>query len=133
MRAVATPNFCKVCIETLWLNLLRKLSFIDSIHESCEESQGSPLKVLSLDLLPLANLRKKPLANLSESYTIIWKKHDKVLDHFANQTKITLEDAHSVGDYTIHVKFSTEEVRLVSPRLETVASYTVTTSCGATH
>ena len=133
MRAVATPNFCKVCIETLWLNLLRELSFVDSIHESCEGTQGSPLKVISLDLLPLANLRKKPLSNLSESYTITWKKHDQVLNNFANMTKIALEDAHSAGEYTIYVKFSTEEVRLVSPRLETTVSSTLTSSCGATH
>lgn len=129
MRAVSTPNFCRVCTETLWLHLLRKLSLIDDIHETCEQFQGSLVKVLSVDLLPLANLRKIPVSDLDESYTIIWKKHDQLLPQFTNKTRIVLPDEHSLGDYAIHVKYSTEEVRLASPVMETNQSYKVSTIC----
>lgn len=133
MRAVTTPNFCKVCLETLWIHLLRNVSFIDKVKEHCDstsssERSSSVVKTLSLDLLPLADLRKSPI-DAKESYTIVWKKDGNVLPEFTNQTRIELQSDHSVGNYTVHVKFSTEEVRLDSPVMENEGSYEVTASC----
>lgn len=128
MRAVATPNFCKVCLETLWLHLLKGVSFIDSIEESCEESQTVTFKVLSLNLLPLARLRKVPVIP-KEAYSITWKKDGDLLSDFTNKTRIQIDAGNSVGEYTVHVKFFTEEIRLETSRTETYASHIVRDVC----
>lgn len=132
MRQVNTPNFCKVCLETLWLKLLRNVTLIDKINENCGQDAADPTsltKVLSVDLLPLAHLRKSPAAP-QESYSIVWKKDGKILPNFMNQTIIRVDDDKSIGRYTVSVKFSTEEVRLDSPRLESELSYDVRDPCG---
>ncbi|KAF8170940.1 IgA peptidase M64-domain-containing protein [Pholiota molesta] len=128
MRAVATPNFCKVCLETLWLHLLKGVSLVDSIEESCEKSQAVTFKVLSLNLLPLAHLRKVP-AIPKEAYSIIWKKDGDLLSDFTNKTRIQIDAGNSVGEYIVHVKFFTEEIRLETSRTETYASHIVRDVC----
>ncbi|KAF9485828.1 hypothetical protein BDN70DRAFT_870717 [Pholiota conissans] len=122
MRAVSTPNFCKVCVETLWIHLLKGVSLVDSVEESCQKAEGVTSKVLTLSLLPLAHLRRVPVTP-KESYSITWKKDGRLLSNFANKTRVDI--GHSAGEYSIHVKFFTEEIRLTTPRTESYAFYTV--------
>lgn len=134
MRLVTTPNLCKVCLETLWIKLLRNVTLIDNINETCDHQRADPTsltKVLSVDLLPLAHLRKSPVVP-KESYSILWKKDGNVLPDFINKTFVEVEDEKSIGSYTITVKFSTEEVRLDSSRLESELKYDVRETCHAT-
>jgi hypothetical protein len=132
MRAVTSPNFCKVCTEKLWLNLLKRVDFIDDVKESCVQhhsSSGGWSKVIDLHLLPLAQLRKTRV-NPDESYTITWKKDGSLLPLFTNKTRIELDSESAIGDYTIKVKFATEEIRLKSKRLVSGVHYTVKNMCG---
>lgn len=115
MRVVTTPNFCKVCIEGLWLSLLKRVNLIDNLTESCtrENLSGAWTKTLNLDLVPLAQFRDgedEPIN--SEAYTIIWEKDGVTIDEFANKTYISMDDKDSIGQYTISVEFSTDEVRV---------------------
>jgi len=128
MRSVTVPNLCKVCLETLWINLLKNLAFVDNIKESCKKGHTSTLKVLELNLLPLANLRKTPIAP-KEAYTITWEKDGQLLSQFTNKTRAEIKDEKSLGDYTMSVKFSTEEVRLESPSMQKNSRHKVTTMC----
>ncbi|KAG6812511.1 hypothetical protein H0H92_002510 [Tricholoma furcatifolium] len=120
MRSVTTPNFCKVCIEGLWLSLLKNIKLIDSVKEGCERRQASEsdqgtssgwVKTLELELLPLAQFRKDG-ARVNESYAIRWWKGRQALEEFANQTSIELDDESAVGTYSIDVTFITDEVRV---------------------
>lgn len=132
MRIVTSPNFCKVCTEKLWLNLLERVDFIDDIKESCvQHHSGSWSKVIDLHLLPLAHLRKTPVST-DESYTITWKKDGNLLPQFTNKTRIELNDSDesAIGKYTIKIKFATEEIRLKSKKLVSGVRYTVKTKCG---
>ena len=132
MRAVATPNFCKVCTEKLWLNLLERVDFIDDVKESCVQQHsgsGGWSKVIDVHLLPLAHLRKTPVGPV-ESYTITWKKDGRLLPRFTNKTSIELDSESAVGEYTIKVKFATEEIRLKSKNLVSGVRYAVKTKCG---
>ena len=138
MRDVTWPNFCKVCTETLWLYLLEKVDFIDKISETCVQkhhsSSSDPAlssswsKVIDLQLLPLAHLRRTSVSP-NESYTIAWKKDGSLLPQFTNKTKIELDTEDAIGNYTITVKFETEEIRLKSDTLVSEAYYTVKTKC----
>lgn len=133
MRAVTSPNFCKVCTEKLWLNLLERVDFIDDIKESCvlqhHSDSGGWSKVIDLHLLPLAHLRKTSVA-ADESYAITWKKDGSLLRQFTNKTRIELDSESAIGEYTIKVKFATEEIRLKSKKLVSGVRYTVKNKCG---
>ena len=137
MRIVTSPNFCRVCTEKLWLNLLDRVDLIDDVNESCVQhhfGSGSALssswsKVIDLDLIPLAHLRKTPVSS-GESYTITWAKDGSLLPQFNNKTRIEMDNESAVGKYTIKVRFASEEIRLISKELVSDVDYTVKSKCG---
>ncbi|KAG6900638.1 hypothetical protein C0993_006742 [Termitomyces sp. T159_Od127] len=138
MRWVTTPDFCKVCIEGLWLSLLRRVNLIDGIQEGCEQgafnanesSTSAWIKVLDLKLVPLAQFRERE-TRAKESYTIKWWKDQKLLRDFTNQTRLALNDLEAIGNYSISVTFSTDEVRLDKDNLLTAGyTYQISTTCG---
>jgi hypothetical protein len=113
MRDLRVPTFCKVCIEGLWLSLLKRIKLIDDIRESCQagSSPNRWRRVLELSLLPLAQFRPDTLPH-EESFVIEWKKDGKTLNVFANQTRVEMDDDASLGVYTVEVTFATDEVRM---------------------
>ncbi|KIK48057.1 hypothetical protein CY34DRAFT_798682 [Suillus luteus UH-Slu-Lm8-n1] len=124
MRSVTKPNFCKVCLEGLWLSLLKRIDLIDNSRIICGRDRHRTLEV---DLVPLAEFREHPVSS-EESYSIAWSKDGKVLPHFANMTHIDVSD--EVGMYHIDVRFSTEEVRVDKGKLLGASrSFTVTEAC----
>ncbi|KZT11793.1 uncharacterized protein LAESUDRAFT_733773 [Laetiporus sulphureus 93-53] len=131
MRLVTTPNFCKVCLEGLWLSLLRRVDLIDNLRAGCIVDENAWLKrILELDLVPLAQFREEAVG-VEESYTVTWKKDGKVLEEFANQTSISMDDALALGTYTVDVQFSTAEVRMdKNGLLRSQLEYIVDDTCG---
>jgi len=132
MRIVTTPNYCKVCLEGLWLSLLKRIDLIDGLTESCIRNTGTQWsKALNLDLIALAHLRETDSFGPSnEAYSITWKKDGKVLDIFQDQTYISLPDTEAVGKYSVHVQFHTDEVRLDREGyLTSEREYEITSSC----
>ncbi|KAG1727908.1 IgA peptidase M64-domain-containing protein [Suillus occidentalis] len=124
MRSVTKPNFCKVCLEGLWLSLLKRIDLIDNSKIICGRDRHRTLEV---DLVPLAELREHPVSS-EESYSITWSKDGKVIPHFANMTHVDVGD--EVGMYHIDVQFSTEEVRVDKGKLLGASrSFTVTETC----
>ena len=123
MRVVTTPNFCKVCLEGLWLSLLRRVDFIDSITTSCEQIGVSPPRFnrnVDLKLVPLAQFRvsshdEKQRQKLPrETYSIRWFKDGARLEEFDDKTHVEVddEDGQGAGVYSVEVKFTTDEVRV---------------------
>ena len=107
MRKVTTSNFCKVCLEGLWLALLTRVDLIDNIEERCNYDKT---KSIDLKLVPLAHLRDdSDVLDIKESLTIRWSKDGQVLDKFTNQTSIVVG---GVGKYGVDVEFTTEEVKV---------------------
>jgi len=131
MRVVTSPNFCKVCREGLWLALLRRVNLIDEVNDTCKSTDGHLIRSLHAKLVPLADLRQDAeTSTTSESYRITWKKDGEVLHDFDGKTEIDLEDAAAIGNYTIEVSFSTDEVRVDKEGLLTkVRNYTISTHC----
>lgn len=111
MRIVTTPNFCKVCLEDLWLKLLRRVDLIDSLRTSCVRKGREWVRHLELDLVPLGQFREEPV-DVKESYSIIWTKDGRVLEEFTNERVLEIPDAGAAGVYTAHVEYLTEEVRV---------------------
>jgi hypothetical protein len=130
MRVVTSPNFCKACIEGLWLSLLKHVSLIDDVEEACEQRSEVWVKTIAVKLLPLARFRGDENKN-NESYTITWWKDHKVLKQFTNQTRLEIAGGDAVGTYAIGVKFATDEVRVDKDKLlSSGIKYKVTHNCG---
>jgi len=139
MRVVTTPNFCKACIEGLWLSLLKRVNLIDNVTESCTRvtSSNDWVKSLTVDLVPLAHLRSSDSLAWeehetinNEAYTIMWTKDGVAMEDFTNQTSINIVDDGSLGKYTVSVQFYTNEVRVDKDGLlKSSLEYDVTTRC----
>lgn len=138
MRIVTTPNFCKACIEGLWLSLLRRVDLIDGVRETCEwradeesTSMGHWVKLIDIDLVPLAQFRSDAGGSqLRESYSITWRRGKQPLEEFTNQTRLEI-DGDAVGTYWIGVDFTTEEVRVDKDKLlSSEVKYAVKDNCG---
>ena len=123
MRKVTTPNFCKVCLEGLWLALLKRVDLIDNIEERCNQDKT---KFIDLRLVPLAHLRDDPL-DVKENLTIRWSKDGQDLEEFTNETSIVVD---GVGKYSVDVEFKTEEVKVdVDGFLKARGELTVNDEC----
>lgn len=145
MRVVTSPNFCKACIEGLWLSLLKRVTLIDNMTESCTRVTPSNgwdnwVKSFTVDLVPLAHLRlagslagnKHEINEIinNEAYSITWTKDGVVMEDFTNQTFFNIFDHHSLGKYTVSVQFYTDEVRVDKDGLlKSSLDYDVTTRC----
>lgn len=126
MRAVAKPNFCKVCLEGLWWSLFKRVDLIDDIRERCvshalstahpesvdhSDSKQKWTKILDLQLVPLAHLRDVSV-HATEDYSITWTKDGELLDEHTNRTSLVIDDEDAIGRYEIDVVFTTEEVKV---------------------
>lgn len=105
MRSITQPNFCSVCLEGLWLSLLKRVDLIEDLVVTCS---GPSNHVVQVDLVKLAQLREHPIES-AESYTIEWTRNGRVLEEFMNLTKVELNDAE--GTWHVNVAYSVDEVR----------------------
>ena len=112
MRTVVYPNFCPVCIEGLWLHLLKRVDLIDDIFVTCPFAPNQPISV-GVELLRLAHLRKPEEKHLGskESYSILWKHDGVVVDPWTNSTIVEIQPNDVGGYWEVVVEFSTPEVR----------------------
>ncbi|TFY63568.1 hypothetical protein EVJ58_g3172 [Rhodofomes roseus] len=129
MRIVTTPNFCKVCLEGLWLALLRRVDLIDDMHASCIRKGREWTRRIELDLVPLGQFRKEPV-DVKESYSIVWMKDGQMLEQFTDEKTVEIADGDAAGVYTAHVQYLTEEVRVDKAGLtKSQREYRVAGSC----
>lgn len=132
MRVVTATNFCKACIEGLWLALLQDINLIDNTTQACVTADNGTFITLGVQLVPVGQFREAP-SPTAETYEIMWQKDGRILESFTNKTSVRLDDSSdALGSYSVAVRFITEEVR-VDPkeRLRDAANFEVTKRCGA--
>ena len=112
MRQVVYPNLCPVCIEGLWLHLLKRVDLIDDISVTCPSAPNQPISV-GVELPSLAHLRKPEEKHLGteESYAILWKHDGVVVDPWTNSTIVEIRPGDAGGHWEVVVEFYTLEVR----------------------
>ncbi|KAL1756085.1 IgA peptidase M64-domain-containing protein [Schizophyllum commune] len=125
MRLVTASSFCKVCLEGLWLTLLKDVDLIDGFEERCgvnnQALAAEADHTLTLQLVPVGQFREAD-AGIQEAYTISWFKDGEEQKDLTNLTTIEVGAGET---YDVEVSFWTEEVRKDdSGRLKTSASYT---------
>lgn len=108
MRSIYSPNYCYVCLEGLWLALLKSVSFIDAVTQTARPDGSTEV---SLDLLPLGEFREIPIPH-REGYTILWygADEDAVLQEWTNSTSAVL--APDVKEFGVEVRFWSEQIRV---------------------
>ena len=113
MRVVTSTNFCNVCLEGLWLSLLKRVNLIDIFSVTLPVGDSTPAEpaVLQLTLVPFGELRQPRTDVATEAYTIVWEKDGTPLPQFVNMTKVTMsENVH--GAWCVFVKLHTPAVRV---------------------
>ena len=131
MRVVTTPDFCKVCLEGLWLALLRRVELVEDIIGGCvyDLPSGAWRRTIDTQLLPLAQFRKEGQVS-GESYKLQWFKNGQELIAFGNQTRVEIDDGEGPGRYSLVVNFHTDEVLVDKDNLlRSEVDFTVATFC----
>ncbi|KAF8513772.1 IgA peptidase M64-domain-containing protein [Gautieria morchelliformis] len=118
MRVVTSTSFCSVCLEGLWLSLLKRVSLIDDFSVTLPVGHitlESPA-VLQLTLVPFGELRKPNPGSPTEFYTIEWERDGVPLPQFSDLTRVVLtENVH--GTWRATVQLHTAEVKVDIDRL----------------
>lgn len=125
MRMVTTPNFCKVCMEGLWLALLSRVKLIESFTNKCEGTGHR----FDLQLVPFAQWRGNPIPE--EKYLIEWTRNGTILPQFANQVNIKVPFSEEIGTYSAKVELKTPEVKVdTKRRLSDSRTVQIIKNCG---
>ena len=107
MRNMSRHEFCSVCKEGLWVNLMKRISFIDKVYQKCDGKSVS----IELGLIGLAQFRQKSFDGLAESYRIEWFRQGERIYALDNQYNITVDAA--AGEYwRVHVHLESTQIRL---------------------
>ncbi|KZV70391.1 hypothetical protein PENSPDRAFT_579420 [Peniophora sp. CONT] len=104
MRITNEPNFCSVCIEGLWMSLLSRVELIEDSTSTCvfDAPTGKWTRELSVDLVDLTDRGE---------YITSWSRNGLPLPEWANATRIEIPDVSALGEYSVDVRFVTEEIR----------------------
>lgn len=108
MRIVTSPSFCSVCLEGLWLSLLKRVSLIDDIAVLLPDSPHDTI-YLDIHLVPLGQFRSGGVVE-GEVYSIYWSKDGQPLPQHTNKTSIaTNSDVYGLWEVSVHL--DTPQVR----------------------
>ncbi|KAG9124091.1 hypothetical protein FRC07_012863 [Ceratobasidium sp. 392] len=118
MRQVAQPDFCAVCTEALWLQLLARVSLIDEvvISSSCSPEESEAHTTIDISLVPLAHLRSPVGAayilrkGVREAYHVRWFSNGTEINAWRNLTRLDL-DCETKAIYEVEVTFESSEIR----------------------
>lgn len=127
MRIVTTPNFCQVCVEGLWLELLKRVDLIDSVSLGCSfDTPTTVQRIIEIRLLALAQFREVRTTH-KEAYEIIWRRNGAPLPEFTNQTSVYIENTLAI--LTVDVRFITDEVRIDPHKYLTTSAEIEVSTC----
>ncbi|KAI1102437.1 IgA peptidase M64-domain-containing protein [Jackrogersella minutella] len=108
MRDTYSTDFCRACIEGLWINLLSAVDLIDNVTQTVQQDGSTNATV---DLMPLAEFRKVP-SSCQEAFTILWYGDDQnvVLEEWTNSTSALIKS--NTTEFGVEVRFWSEQVRV---------------------
>ncbi|KAG8742108.1 hypothetical protein FRC12_015435 [Ceratobasidium sp. 428] len=118
MRQVAQPDFCVVCTEALWLQLLARVNLIDQVIVSptCSTEELDAHITIEVTLVPLAHLRSPIGAayisrkGVKEAYHVRWFDNGTEIEAWRNLTRVDFGCARNTI-YEVEVMFESSEIR----------------------
>jgi len=109
MRNMSSPDFCVVCLEGMWMNLLGRMELIDNVAVTVDKEEGAVL--VQLNAVPLAQLRTGgPLPG--EKYTVSWAHNNVVRPDL--QDVFEWKEAFALnpqGNWQVRLQYITTEIR----------------------
>ena len=109
MRLTTQSEFCKPCLEGLWLSLLRRVDLIEALDFRPDEC--SSRVTVQLILVPLGALRQNQSLIEGETYEITWRKDGEVIISANNSTSIDFASSDPGEVYEVDVILHTPDVR----------------------
>ncbi|KAF9516512.1 hypothetical protein BS47DRAFT_1371740 [Hydnum rufescens UP504] len=109
MRLTTQSEFCKPCLEGLWLSLLTRIDLIDALR--FRRIEHSSHLMAELELVPLGKLRRNQSMLEGETYEITWRKGGNVIPSASNSTSLDFSPSDGDGVYEVDVVLHTPEVR----------------------
>ncbi|KAI8607300.1 IgA peptidase M64-domain-containing protein, partial [Chytriomyces sp. MP71] len=107
MRCMVSNVFCRVCKETLLLNLLRRVSLIDNITAKHDNGFGS----VQVSLLPFAQFRAPGMEVAGERYEVSWIVGGVERVDLKGILKLTDAAIEEGVEWWVVVKLVTPEIR----------------------
>lgn len=120
MRNMASPDFCVVCEENMWMQFLNRVSLIDDVNVN-KMGKSTDVEVRAL---PLGQLRAEndpyrlahPEKVAQERYIVRWTKNGRPQPQYDDLFKVKLTPTEP-GKWTVNVEFQTSMVRSDPKRL----------------
>eukprot|EP00929_Paragymnodinium_shiwhaense_P084722 TRINITY_DN45330_c0_g1_i1.p1 TRINITY_DN45330_c0_g1~~TRINITY_DN45330_c0_g1_i1.p1 ORF type:complete len:211 (+),score=58.55 TRINITY_DN45330_c0_g1_i1:222-854(+) len=110
MRNMLSETLCPVCKQSVWMQLLGKVSLIDKVQ--VEYKDGSATATL---LAPaVGQLRSEALEGVEEALEITWEQLRPRKQRFEGLMQIVLPTQEAKGDWTVTARYKTSEIRAVS-------------------
>eukprot|EP01088_Endostelium_zonatum_P002608 TRINITY_DN1324_c0_g3_i1.p1 TRINITY_DN1324_c0_g3~~TRINITY_DN1324_c0_g3_i1.p1 ORF type:complete len:605 (-),score=137.64 TRINITY_DN1324_c0_g3_i1:201-2015(-) len=106
MRNMSSPDFCVVCTEGMWLNLLSRMSLIDNVTVSYEGGEVG----VRVNAVLLGQLRRGG-AREGERYEVVWRKEGKEVGELNGKFEWRAVASEMRGRWQVDLKYVTTEVR----------------------
>ncbi|KAJ3086718.1 hypothetical protein HK102_012645 [Quaeritorhiza haematococci] len=123
----AEPKY--LCKEGMWLEFLKRVSFIDAINVTCNKQTQKAS--ITLDLIPLAHLRPENERVDGEVYHITWLHKGVEKPEFSGKTEIEVDVGAGAGSgqWQVVVRFETREVRKDNGLMTSRKGFSVPSQC----
>ncbi|KAI8910912.1 IgA peptidase M64-domain-containing protein [Gorgonomyces haynaldii] len=106
MRNMSQHEFCSVCKQGLWTNLLKRISLIDELKQDCNSTQIQA----HLKTIQLGQFREKPVDGLEESLHCQWFQGNELKEELNDNFDPVL-DAVAGEEWHVIVSLSSSQIR----------------------
>lgn len=106
MRNMSSADFCVVCLEGMWMNLLSRMSLIDSV----DVTQADDSVRVVLQAVPLGQLRTDG-KKADERYEVTWTHNGSEQPQLRDKFDWGLPLDSARGQWSVKLHFVTPEVR----------------------
>jgi len=113
MRNMESTLFCPVCREGMWLQFLARMTLLEDVKVKNVGGQAS----VTLEAVPLGQLRAEPVPGVTERYEVTWSKGGKVQSNLQDKFTFSGSASELAGSWAVVLKYVTSEVRLDSKKL----------------
>lgn len=117
MRNMTSVDFCVVCVEDMWLQLLEKISLIDDVVVATAGGEVTT----TLLAIPLAHFRAEG-PRPGELYEVTWKRDGVVQTDLQDVFIWSKPASEAAGEWSVTLQYINPEIRS-DPRGYTVDSF----------
>jgi hypothetical protein len=104
----------------MWINLLRRISFIDGVTQQCKGYIQ-----IHLDVLHVAQFRDSLREKYNETLSISWYKEDSLISEFDGLVHITLPIQQKGQKWAVKTEFFSTQIRKKTDLVKSSLDFTL--------